>query len=129
MAHRLTERREADAAPATVRDGGAQNRRGLPGPRGPFRLARSADSSAADAAETVLRLAVLLQAGVAPARAWEHLARTGDPAAVYVASSIDRGMPLPEAIATAGPGAWREVGAACQVALVVGAPLAECLRG
>jgi tight adherence protein B len=90
---------------------------------------RSSSSPAADVAETVLRLAVLLQAGVSPARAWEHLAHSGDPAAVHVTSSIGEGMPLPQAIATAGPGAWREVGVACQVALVVGAPLAECLRG
>ncbi|MFB7892385.1 type II secretion system F family protein [Microbacterium sp. NPDC056044] len=85
--------------------------------------------SAADVAETVLRLAVLLQAGIAPARAWEHLARGGDPAAGHVTSAIARGVPLHEAITTGGPGAWREVGVACQVALVVGAPLADCLRG
>lgn len=83
----------------------------------------------ADAAEAVLRLAVLLQAGVAPARAWEHLARAGDPAAARVVSSMSDGMPLAEAIATAGTWAWREVGVACQVAVVVGAPLAESLRG
>jgi len=73
-------------------------------------------------------LAVLLQAGVAPVRAWEHLAAAGDPAAQHVVGAVERGMPLPRAIATAGPGAWLEVGIACQVALVVGAPLAECLR-
>ncbi|MDR7111271.1 tight adherence protein B [Microbacterium trichothecenolyticum] len=94
-----------------------------------FRSSPRPPTSSADIAETVLRLAVLLQAGVAPARAWEHLARAGDPAARHVASAIDRGLPLPEAIATAGTGAWREVGVACQVALVVGSPLAECLRG
>ena len=86
-------------------------------------------ASAADVAETVLRLAVLLQAGVAPVRAWGHLARTGDPAAERVSASIERGLPAPEAIATAGSGAWHEVAVACHVALVVGAPLAECLRG
>ncbi|WP_239453266.1 MULTISPECIES: type II secretion system F family protein [Microbacterium] len=79
--------------------------------------------------ETVLRLAVLLQAGVSPARAWGHLARAGDPAAAHVVSSMDDGMPLAEAVAAAGTSAWREVGAACQVAVVVGAPLAESLRG
>ncbi|MDR7190455.1 tight adherence protein B [Microbacterium sp. BE35] len=94
-----------------------------------FRASSRTPASSADVAETVLRLAVLLQAGVAPARAWEHLARAGDPAARRVASAIDGGMPLPEAVANAGTGAWREVGVACQVALVVGAPLAECLRG
>lgn len=129
MGHRLTERRGSVAAPTPVGGAVARGRRALPGPMGRLRPARRGDPSAADAAETVLRLAVLLQAGVAPARAWGHLARMGDPAAVRVASSIDCGMPLPQAIATAGPGAWRDVGAACQVALVVGAPLAECLRG
>ncbi len=94
-----------------------------------FRPSARTPASSADVAETVLRLAVLLQAGVAPARAWGHLARGGDPAAQHVASAIERGTPLPEAVATAGPGAWRDVGVACQVALVVGAPLAECLRG
>jgi tight adherence protein B len=77
----------------------------------------------------VLRLAVLLQAGVSPARAWQHLADSGEPSAALVVSSIDAGMPLPQAVAAAGTGAWPDVGAACQVALVVGAPLAECLRG
>jgi len=92
--------------------------------------ARSTPTTPASAvAETVLRLAVLLQAGVSPARAWEHLADAGDPAASRVVSALETRMPLPEAVATAGGAAWREVAVACQVALVVGAPLAECLRG
>ncbi|WP_363353696.1 type II secretion system F family protein [Microbacterium sp. LMI12-1-1.1] len=94
-----------------------------------LRRGQSAPSPAADVAATVLRLAVLLQAGVSPARAWQHLADAGDPSAALVVSSIDAGMPLPAAVAAAGPGAWPDVAAACQVALVVGAPLAECLRG
>lgn len=94
------------------------------------------------AAETVLRLAVLLQAGVAPARAWTHLADAGDPAAVRVQAALGRGIPLAEAIADAPPherprrraavdepGAWADVAAAWRVALNVGAPLAESLRG
>ena len=100
--------------------------RGLPRRRAGV---RPVPSTAADVAETVLRLAVLLQAGVSPARAWAHLAQGGDAAAARVVSSIEKGMPLPEAIAAAGAPAWREVGTATQVALVVGAPLAECLRG
>lgn len=97
--------------------------------RPPFGGAVAKPAPAPDVAETVLRLAVLLQAGLAPVRAWEHLANEGDPAATHVVASIVRGMPLPAAIATAGPGAWPEVGSACQVAAVVGAPLAQCLRG
>ncbi len=90
--------------------------------------AEAAAATPADASTTVLQLAVLLQAGVAPARAWEHLARTGDAAAAHVVASVERGMPLPDAVATAGSDAWREVAAAYRVASVVGAPLADCLR-
>ena len=45
-------------------------------------------------AETVLRLAVLLQAGVAPARAWAYLAEAGDPSR-RVCAAADAGVPLP----------------------------------
>ncbi|WP_229382893.1 type II secretion system F family protein [Microbacterium allomyrinae] len=85
------------------------------------------DASAA--AETVLRLAVLLQAGVAPARAWSHLAESGDPSARRVVAGLESGMPLSDAIAGAGPGAWHDIAAAWRVATTVGAPLAESLRG
>jgi len=80
------------------------------------------------AAATVLRLAVLLQAGVAPARAWTHLAQAGDEAATRVVAAHARDTPLSEAIAEAGGRAWREVAVAYQVATTVGAPLAACLR-
>ena len=59
---------------------------------------RSEDTSAAD---TVLRLAVLLQAGVTPSRAWEHLADAGDPAAVRVAGALARGEPVSRAVLAA----------------------------
>ncbi len=117
--------------------------------RDPAATAR--DPAAADpaaTAETVLRLAVLLQAGLAPGRAWEQLARTGDAAAQRVAEAVTSGVPLPNAIAAAGgrtpaankprawrrrapraPDAWPEVAAAWRVATTVGAPLAESLRG
>lgn len=95
-----------------------------------FRLTRRrAHGSSSDATSAVLQLAVLLQAGVSPARAWEHLARTGDPAAARVSASLENRMPLPEAIAALEGPAWREVGVAWKVAATVGAPLAECLRG
>jgi tight adherence protein B len=97
-------------------------------------------------AETVLRLAVLLQAGVAPAKAWAFLADAGDPAASRVVAAMDQGIPLSDAIAAAGgvqeprrrlgraaqpeaAPAWVEVAAAWRVATTVGAPLAESLRG
>ncbi|MET0780282.1 MAG: type II secretion system F family protein [Microbacterium sp.] len=107
-------------------------------------MARNVTSSAI--ADTVLRLAVLLQAGVAPARAWAHLAEAGDDAAGRVCAAVARGESLPAAIATAPPsaalsrrargtgasaptsGPWRDLSAAWQVAIAVGAPLAESLR-
>ncbi|MFC0198228.1 type II secretion system F family protein, partial [Microbacterium arthrosphaerae] len=90
---------------------------------------RSASAtSTTDAATLVLRLAVLLQAGVSPARAWAHLAATGDPVAARVEASVSRGWSLPAAIAAIGGDDWRDVAVAWRVASVVGAPLAECLR-
>lgn len=53
------------------------------------------------AAETVLRLAVLLQAGVAPARAWEYLADAGDASARRVVEAMAAGKPFAAAIAAA----------------------------
>lgn len=94
-------------------------------------MARVKSPDAAATAETVLRLAVLLQAGVAPARAWSHLAESGDPSAARVVAALEGGMPLTGAIAQVDdpPGPWREVAAAWRVATTVGAPLAESLRG
>ncbi len=91
------------------------------------RLRRAPAGAGADAAAgTVLRLAVLLQAGVAPAAAWRWLADT-DPAAAAVCASHDAGTELPAAIAGLG-GAWVDIAAAWRVATTVGAPLAESLR-
>lgn len=77
--------------------------------------------------EAILRLAVLLQAGIAPARAWRHVAEAGDAAATRVCAAHDAGADLPAAVASAGPG-WHEVGAAWRIATEVGAPLADGLR-
>lgn len=79
-------------------------------------------------ADSVLRLAVLLQAGIAPAGAWRHLGESGDSAALRVVDGIAAGRTVSEAI-LAGGGAWRDVAAAWEVATTVGAPLAESLRG
>lgn len=96
-------------------------------------MKRSAPPSGAAPDEVLLRLAVMLQAGVAPARAWSHLADAGDPTAARVAALVAEGSPLPRAIRAAGDGgsgaaAWTDVAVAWQVATTVGAPLAESLR-
>ncbi|UUT34981.1 type II secretion system F family protein [Microbacterium elymi] len=77
---------------------------------------------------TVLRLAVLLQAGVLPAAAWRHLAAVGDAHAAAVVARIEDGQDIPAAIAAAGHD-WRDVAAAWSIAQTVGAPLADSLRG
>lgn len=92
-----------------------------------LRSAASPDGSAA--AETVLRLAVMLQAGIAPAPAWKHLAASGDAAALRVTALVADGMPLARAIAVGGGAGWRDAAVAWHVATTVGAPLAESLRG
>ncbi|MEV8358954.1 type II secretion system F family protein [Microbacterium sp. NPDC076895] len=106
-------------------------------------------------AETVLRIAVLLEAGVTPARAWDHLARQGDEQASRVVHAAAGGTRLDSAIASlaAEPAPerrrrfrltradavgesvqererrmWREVAAAWSIATTVGAPLAPALR-
>lgn len=98
-------------------------RRGDAGGRAGARAGAQAAAQARDAAATVLRLAVLLQAGVAPAAAWGHLARAGSPGADAVAE----GVPVVDALHSRG-GAWAQVAAAWQVATTVGAPLADSLR-
>ncbi|MGC5223835.1 type II secretion system F family protein [Micromonospora sp. DT81.3] len=92
------------------------------------RRARSKEPAPASVADSVLRLAVLLQAGIVPAGAWRHLGESGDPAALRVVAGIAAGETVPEAI-LAGGGAWKDVAAAWEVATTVGAPLAESLRG
>lgn len=85
------------------------------------------DQDAADAAATVQRLAVLLEAGVSPASAWGYAAEDGDPVAARVAAEVDAGV-APAVALTGLPGAWREVAVAWRVAETVGAPLAPSLR-
>jgi tight adherence protein B len=98
-------------------------------------------------ADSLLQLAVLLQAGLSPVRAWEQLADGGDPMGVSVCAQIRRGTPLADAVAMAAPApshpparrrrlepqphadGWNDVGAAWRVAMTVGAPLAQSLRG
>ncbi|WP_298038911.1 type II secretion system F family protein [uncultured Microbacterium sp.] len=88
---------------------------------------RELPATAEAAAVAVRTLAVLLQAGAAPAAAWRHLAESGDPHAERVVSRCDAGAPLSLAIEEEG-GAWCDVAAAWEIATTVGAPLAEVLR-
>lgn len=97
-----------------------------------LRAREKPDAGAIDLSDTVLRLAVLLQAGIPPQRAWEQLGRAGNPAAARVHAAHARGGTLAQAIggvAPDGAGVWTELAAAWEVATTVGAPLAETLRG
>lgn len=80
-----------------------------------------------EAASTIQRLAVLLESGLAPARAWDVLAEGGDAVAIAV---HERGHSQSIGACLAGHGgAWRDIAAAWSVAETVGAPLAASLRG
>ncbi|WP_060915598.1 type II secretion system F family protein [Microbacterium oleivorans] len=96
-----------------------------------MRRRRSADAAAPDAvavAGVVQRLAVLLQAGIAPTAAWRHLGGAGDTTADAVCERLDAGGSASSALTDRG-GAWQQIGVAWQVATVVGAPLAVSLCG
>jgi len=88
------------------------------------RRAATDAGDAMDVAVSVHRLAVLLQAGLAPARAWHHVAAAGAEPSSPVAP--DPGA-IPDELDSRG-GAWREVAVAWRVATTVGAPLAPSLR-
>ncbi|MFT4050926.1 MAG: type II secretion system F family protein [Microbacterium sp.] len=91
------------------------------------RRAQGADAAqAAAGVATVQRLAVLLEAGVAPPRAWRLLADAGDEAAADVAAALP-GVGVSDVLAGRG-GPWRQVAVAWRVAETVGAPLAASLR-
>ncbi|MGN6325846.1 type II secretion system F family protein [Pseudolysinimonas sp.] len=88
----------------------------------------------AAAASTVDRLAVLLDAGIAPPSAWTHVARSGGVAAA-VASGAPVGHELAARLVSAASSApaeesiaWRSVAAAWRVATEAGAPLSPALR-
>ncbi|WP_433718758.1 pilus assembly protein TadB [Microbacterium laevaniformans] len=105
---------------------------------------KAAPAEATEAAETLQRLAVLLEAGVAPAQAWSLLAEDGDATALRLlgdAAPDDgggeaEGVPPPQHHPLLDPtenmdrlgGAWTDVAVAWRVAQTVGAPLAPSLR-
>ncbi|MGZ0713029.1 type II secretion system F family protein (plasmid) [Coraliomargarita sp. W4R53] len=84
--------------------------------------------------DVVLQLAVLLEAGLPPHRAWRYLAAAGQPDARVIVSACERGVALADAIATvegsrsADDQSWRELAAAWSIATTVGAPIAPSLR-
>lgn len=78
---------------------------------------------------TLLKVAVLLEAGIAPAAAWRHVAEAGDDAAGRIAERLQQDPSVPEALAAEPGAAWREVAAAWEIASLVGASLAPSLRG
>ncbi|MGN7969117.1 type II secretion system F family protein [Microbacterium sp. 22296] len=82
---------------------------------------------AADPIETVMRLAVLLSAGLTPASAWRHLADTGDPVCRAAAHAAAGGDDV-GAVLAAAEGSWADVAAIWSVAVHTGAPLADTLR-
>lgn len=83
--------------------------------------------AAATAAASVQRLAVLLEAGIAPPRAWRLLAEGDDAIARDVTSAVDAGGDVGGVLVGRG-GSWVDVAVAWRVAETVGAPLAASLR-
>lgn len=80
-----------------------------------------------DAIETVLRLAVLLSAGMSTMTAWAHLAEDGDAFTVAAAHAAAGGDDVGAVLARGGP-SWADVAAVWTVAVETGAPLADTLR-
>lgn len=80
----------------------------------------------ADPAARLQRLAVLLEVGITPARAWRLLADSGDDAAIAVSTAAP-GVGIGDTLA-ARTDTWRDVAVAWRVAETVGAPLAPSLR-
>ncbi|KJL40059.1 Bacterial type II secretion system protein F domain protein [Microbacterium ginsengisoli] len=74
-------------------------------------------------ADVALQLAVLLQAGVTPDRAWEHIVAAGARDLAPLTDGGDRAV----ALARLGD-QWAPLAAVWQVAMTVGAPLAVTLR-
>lgn len=90
-------------------------------------LRRRAIADPADAIETILRLAVLLSAGLPATKAWTHLAEDGDPTALSAARAAAAGGDVGAVLARSG-GPWTDVAAVWTVAVETGAPLAGTLR-
>ena len=92
-----------------------------------MRMHRRARPADADPLDTVLRLAVLLSAGLSAASAWRHLAEDAGPVARDAAVAAAAGDDVAAVLRNAGEG-WLDVAAVWAVAISVGAPLADTLR-
>lgn len=77
--------------------------------------------------EVILRLAVLLAAGLGAAAAWRHLAAHGGSPAREAAQAAAAGDDVAAVLRAAGDD-WADVAAVWAVAVAVGAPLADTLR-
>lgn len=84
---------------------------------------KAPDPAPVDAGDVALRLAVLLGAGVAPARAWAFVAEAEPRLAGVAVEGAEQDAAMP-----ALGGEWPAVSTAWRVARVVGAPLAPSLR-
>jgi len=83
----------------------------------------AARAAAVTTATSVHRLAVLLQAGLAPAQAWQHVVGRGADGG----EAPSNGAAVEDELESRG-GAWTEVAVAWRVAATVGAPLSMSLR-
>ena len=93
-----------------------------------LRREREGDAERALAvADIAHRVAVLLQSGVAPERAWQYLADVDDPLARVIDGRLRAGMSVADALGAEGA-EWEPVAGAWRIATEVGAPLADTLR-
>jgi tight adherence protein B len=88
---------------------------------------RRAPHADADPLDTIMRLAVLLSAGLSAAAAWRHLAEDSGPIARDAAAAAAVGDDVAAVLRKAGQG-WLDIAAVWAVAVAVGAPLADTLR-
>lgn len=88
---------------------------------------RRAPHADADPLDTIMRLAVLLSAGLSAAAAWRHLAEDSGPVARDAAAAAAVGDDVAAVLRKAGEG-WLDIAAVWAVAVSVGAPLADTLR-
>jgi len=90
-------------------------------------IRRRARPAETDALDTILRLAVLLSAGLGAAAAWRHLSEGAGAVARDAADAAAAGDDVAAVLRDAGED-WLDLAAVWAVAVAVGAPLADTLR-